>query len=289
MTQGYITLAIDQLNSTQQIKSAYTLACSLKLNDPKREVCLVTDHFSKVPSKYESVFDYIIELPFGNTDATESNRAINLWQLYYCTPFAQSMYINPATIAIDNFADFWDICNGQDIVFPIHTVNFKQQPSQYLAKFKTADANNILNLNSDVFYFEKSEISSEFFKMADVVFQNWRQWFFEYIKEERTNAFNSDLCFGITAKAIDYNPFMFEDLLEYTDLTDDNIAEAATQEQSEDWLDTINIWFHNGGDVKVNNHRQTGIFVYRQFDLLNDKALNDISKHYNTTTTTIKD
>lgn len=284
--QGYITMAIDSEQSTCQIRSAYSLACSLRLADPDREIALVTDKFKNVPLKYEDAFDYIIELPYGVTDITESNRSHNLWQIYYCTPFDENLYVNPASLAVDNITSYWDTFVYDSIIFPTNTMNFQLNESVYFEGRDVFEKNGLIDIHSDIFYFKRDEFSANFFKMADIVFQNWRQLFFEYIKENRPEIFDADIAFALTAYMMGESLKADVNQLTYIDLTPYNVTEL-NEEYLAAWLDSINIWFFKGNKVKVNNHRQTGFFVYHDFDLLTEEATNELRKHRKTATTKI--
>ena len=82
--KGFITLGI---NSEQDnVRYCYGLACSIKNCDPNASVTLVVDKgkMDNVQSYYEHAFDYIVELPHGNSAHKDGFHGMNLWQLYHC-------------------------------------------------------------------------------------------------------------------------------------------------------------------------------------------------------------
>lgn len=274
--QGYVTMAVDSEYSSSQIQSAYALACSLRLADSEREIALVTDKFSNVPKKYEDAFDYIIELPYGASGEGESD--LNLWQLYYCTPFDETVYVNPASLAVDNIESFWDTAIYDSLVFPSQTLNFKLEPSQYWEGRSVFQKNSLPSIHSDVFYFKRNDKAGDFFKMADVVFKNWRHLFFEYIKEERPETFRADIAFALTGYMMGESLQPVVDQLHYTDLSPYNLPEL-DEAQLAEWQELISLWFYQGNKVKVNNHRQTGFFVYHDTDFLTKETIDDLRKY----------
>jgi len=284
--QGYITMAIDNENSTMQVRSAYSLACSLRLVDPNREICLITDKFKKVPRKYEDAFDYIVELPFGVSDVTEPNKAQNLWQLYHCTPFDESIYVNPASIAVDNIESFWDTFGNDSVVFPSRTLNFKLEPSVYFEGRETFESNPLPNIHADVFYFKRDEFAGDYFKMVDIAFQNWRRVFFDYIKENRPDTFDESIGFALAAYMMGETLQPDVDVLEYTDLSPYNVVNIG-EENIANWADLVNVWFHTGNKVKINNHRQTGFFVYHDFEIMTDETTDELRKYRKAATTKV--
>ena len=123
MTQGYITLATKSADD-KQIKQAVLLASSLRLVDATREICLVVDKIDDVPQKYEDSFDSIIELPYGHYDLTE-DIAINIWQIYYCSPFEETMYMDRRTLVTTIMDDIWESVIENDYVFNKRTKNYR--------------------------------------------------------------------------------------------------------------------------------------------------------------------
>ena len=97
-SKGFITIGID--TDLDNVKYSYALALSIKSCDPKAEVCLVVDKNKAdlVNKKYLHAFDYITELPFGNTAHKDGFHGVNFWQLLQCTPFDETIYLDYDTI-----------------------------------------------------------------------------------------------------------------------------------------------------------------------------------------------
>lgn len=282
-TQGYITLGVDAPGKTTYIRAAYALSMSLKLTDPDRQTAVVVRKFGDVPSKYEKAFDFIIELPFARTDKTESNVMIDMWQLSHCTPFNETIFVHPMSLAIDNIDSLWDLTRDNDLVFGA-AQNVNQEFRSYENKFVAQTNNNIRAFNIDVFYFKQSIKASEFFKMADVVFKNWRTLLLQYVTESRPTHFDYTLIANLTMKLLGEDYIC--DKLVYTDFVADNLP--IESDDSDSWLDQVDIWFIGGTNIKINNHRQTGLFVYHNMEILNSEALDDIRSNYTDNTTKIK-
>jgi hypothetical protein len=98
MSKGFVTLGIN--TERDMIKYSYGLALSIKSSDPTAETCLIVDQgkTDTVPSKYFHAFDYISELPFGNTAYKDGFHGMNLWQLIHATPFEETIYADYDTL-----------------------------------------------------------------------------------------------------------------------------------------------------------------------------------------------
>ena len=173
MTQGYIILGTDDIGKTINIERAHTLSLSLKMADPTRETCVVVRHFSDVPKRYENGFDYIIELPFGRTEPNHHDIFIDFWQLYYCTPFDETMFINTYSLAIDNIDMLWELNIKDDIAFAT-SLDFRGDSNINKELFLVQERNDLPKFNTNVIYFTKNSKAESFFKMADPVFKGWR-------------------------------------------------------------------------------------------------------------------
>ena len=94
MSRGFVTLGIN--TERDQLQYNYALACSIKKCDPNAEVCLVVDKgkLDDVPEKYQHVFDYVTELRFGNTAHIDGFHGMNLWQMFHCSPFDETIYLD---------------------------------------------------------------------------------------------------------------------------------------------------------------------------------------------------
>lgn len=278
MTQGYIFFGVDDQGSTQNIERAYALSISLKLADPDRDTCVVVHQFDQVPKRYEEGFDYIIELPFGRTEVNHHDFRIDWWQLYHATPFEKSLYIDTYSIAVDNLDSLWKIANGQDLIFGVAN-DYRGYKTRNNKQFLVQDRNNLTAFDAGMIYFEKDLESSEFFKMADPLFKDWRTVYLEVLPTKyRAPDFDFNLMINITAKMIG-NPIVQEEMFDYTDLGI-NFLWTPDEDEEERWIDSLNVWFTRDCDLKINNHRQTGIVTYQDPDFLTKDMLTKLNDYY---------
>jgi len=282
---GYIFLGVDDHDSTKNIECAYALSLSLKLADPGCETCVVVDKFSHVPLKYTNGFDYIVELPFGRTEINHSDIHIDFWQLYHCTPFDSNMFINTYSLAIDNIASLWDFANIDDVVFG-SAIDFRGNNTRDTEKFLVQDINKIPAFNTDLIYFNKSDKAQDFFKMADPLFKGWRDVFREILTDNKATNFDFTLMTNIVARATG-DSYAFPKYFDYTDLGI-NFLYNPQDEIQIDWIDSLNIWITANIDIKINNHRQTGILHYDSPSVVTNDLIGKLNDNYRKTKTPIK-
>ena len=270
MTQGYITLATKSADD-KQIKQAVLLASSLRLVDATREICLVVDDIDDVPQKYENAFDSIVELPYGHYDLTE-DIAINIWQMYYCSPFEETMYMDRRTLVTTSMDDIWESVIDNDYVFSKRTKNYRGEYFVGNEQFFIHNKNNIPNYYTDVFYFGKNETTQQFFKMLDVVLKEFRRVYLKVVAEKRPSYFDLNLLINITIKLLGEETRIHGEI-PYTLIGLDNLI-LDDQDLPPDWVDYLSNWVSDK-ILKIGNHRVRGIVCYNSEEFVSDEILSE--------------
>lgn len=266
--QGYITLASS--TNKEQLIEASLLARSIKIYDQERETCLITDSYNELPQHIETNFDYVIELPYGTL--TEEDFKLNIWQIYYCSPFEENMYLDSRCLLLNSIDGIWENLSKTNICFPSYTVNFKNEPADFLYYFKCHEKNNFLKYHTDIFYFKKTDEVAEFFKMLDPVLQNWRSAYLNLIKENRPEFLNINILFNITIDLVGLN-VPPNDYFKYTFLSLENV-DLDDHDLPEDWTRYLSCWVRDK-TVKVNNHRLVDLVYYNSPTFIDSDVLND--------------
>ncbi|MDR2112591.1 MAG: hypothetical protein LBQ62_05770 [Candidatus Accumulibacter sp.] len=159
--QGYLTLAT---GSRLYLEIALNLALSLKLNDPARPLCLVTDAGMDIPDTYRPFFDRIVILSprpgfHGCLDKLRTNEV---------SPYDETMFIDSDCLLIKNDMDrHWTKFSGNGFM-----IAGGKQTQGHWYNFSISDAIEKLDIpymvqmNSGVFYFRKGAEADLFFRTA---------------------------------------------------------------------------------------------------------------------------
>ncbi len=278
MSQGYIFFGIDQYRETKNLECAYALSVSLKMSDPDRETCVVVHKFADVPKKYEGMFDYIIELPYGRTEPNHHDFRIDWWQIYYASPFDESIYLDTYSLALDNVSSLWDAISSEEILFGCAR-DYRGDIARNNWLFQTQDNNKILGFDTRMVYFRKSKTASEFFKIADPIFKNWREVYTDLLTKVRVSDFDMTLLVNMTAKQTS-DDIITNELFDFTDASLDIFWDSEENEQPDSWRKIFNIWFADDGTLKINNHRQSGIFYYDEPEFVNKTMITRLNDNY---------
>ena len=159
--QGYLTMATgDRI----YLELAVNLALSLKLNDPTRPVCIVTDPEMEIAEVYKPFFDYIVRL----APKSGFHGCLNKLRVNEVSPFEETMFIDSDCILVKPDMDrHWEKhqCQGFNIA------GSKENSGNWY-NFSIAEAiiqlqiPYMVELNSGVFYFRKGAESDRFFLTA---------------------------------------------------------------------------------------------------------------------------
>lgn len=277
MKQGYMILGVDLEDETINIRHAYALSLSLKLTDPGRPTCVMVHQFADMPVEYEDGFDFIVEMPFGRSDYTNPDVYSDFPQMYYCTPFEQTMAIHNRSLAIDNIELMWLAVNDVDMAFA-QADDFAHRRSPDLVHTQGQIRNSIDSFRATIMYFTKNRRPSEFFKMADPCFREWRDVYREHLPNFRPAQFDLSLMCNIVADMLG-ETYPVIDLFQYQDLGID-VLYHPNKENPPVWTEQFAVWFTDTLEMKINNYRQTGVVYYDSAEFLTPNMVKKIYEYY---------
>jgi hypothetical protein len=157
-------------------------------------------------------------------------------------------------------------------------LDFRGVATRNSERFVVQDRNSIPAFDAGMLYFTKDRESSEFFKLADPVFKNWRDIYRDRLSEFKATDFDFTLMVNITAQ-LTGNQYQFPRYFDYTDL-ELNFTWDPDVEDETNWTESLNLWITDDMTVKVNNHRQTGIVRYGNADYMTDEMIQKLNDNY---------
>lgn len=171
VSKGFLLFA-ENTKSTNYIEQAYALALSIQNSQTTTTlVSLMTN--DKVPKKYQSVFDKIISIPF-EVKNDGKYKTDNRWQLYYATPYDETIVLDADMLLVDDISDWWTYCADHDIKFCSRIKNYKNEiigldPVHRLVFIE----NKLTNPYFALHYFKKNQTAYEFYKVLEFVITHW--------------------------------------------------------------------------------------------------------------------
>jgi hypothetical protein len=282
-SKGFITIGID--TDVDNVKYSYALALSIKRCDPEAEVCLVVDtnKAALVNKKYLHAFDYITELPFGNTAHKDGFHGSNFWQLLQCTPFDKTIYLDYDTILLDvDLQLLWNMFEFHDVAVPSYAKTFRGVPLSPHSLFEIESAYGLPRLLNNMFYFKReSKLAIEWFKMADAVFQNWRDVYTALFKDKKPLSFDKNVIANTVTHLLDVEKDIAINIANLYDL--DNRSQWFWNEDvPSDWTKMLNSWYTDNDRLIIENSMiSNGIIHYRDENFLTLEIINAISAKLN--------
>lgn len=276
MSRGFILLGID--TDEDKIKHAYTTALSIKSCDLDASVCLVVDDINRdLRTGYEEVFDYIVELPFGNTGYKDGFHGSNIWQLREASPYDETIYVDYDTIFLNTDIDqLWDTFENYDIAIPRHARTYRNALLDQHVIFEFENHYNFTKLYNNMIYFKRdSQLAIDWFKMADPIFQNWKEVYPKLMNDKKPMTFNKNVLCNIVTQLLDVESEISITLNNLYDL-ESHSQRVWSKDVPNKWTDMLNYWFPENNRLIIENSIiSSGIVHYRDENFITEDIINE--------------
>ena len=275
MSQGILILAQNNEDKAQDyLFSAWMCAKLIKKYNPDLNVSILTKDINFVPGDHKDVYDQIIEYPFDSADYKtgdiSSNSLVNSYQLYYGTPYEQTLVLDADTLVIGSLTGLFEATRRHDILFPHHTLDFRGV--EHRVNNKLSDKNALPQFATDIWYFTKNfnkkknyryegskrfeldtseEDSEPFFNLLEMYLRNYKEVNAQ-IEHNPPAGFDRNFLFSL---AID-NLNLIDEINDYGTLMYTDLTSFDT-----DWYKNLNYWIFEN-KLKIENYNVTGIIHY---------------------------
>lgn len=277
--RGFIIIGIN----TDVDKMQYAEACALSIKkcDPEASICLLYDDKNSETennlSKYTSSFDLAAPLPFGNTGHNDGFHGSNLWQVHQASPYDETIYVDYDTLFINvDVPQLWDTFSPYELAMSNKAMTYRNGQCNVKTQFEYELVADLPKLYNSMIYFKKeSKITNEWFKMADPIFQNWRDTYNTVFKDKKPDTFNKNILCNIITSLLDIEKQISVPVINFYDL------EAKSQylwnnDVSPEWSQNLNYWFANNNHLMIENSIiSSGIVHYRDENFLTNEILNE--------------
>jgi len=216
---GYFTFV--QNNETKDyLKLAYACGLSLKATQSINKFAIAVDEATKecLEDKHYKVFDYVIDIPWGDDSEEDSWKLGNEWKAWAITPFKETVKLDCDMVFTRNVDHWWTFMREQEILIATNVRKLNGHIATSRKYRSVFDENNLPNVYSGFMYFRYGEESLKLFKTLKWVYKNWNT-VTENIKNCRDNKPTTDVALAIalvlqeqeytyTNKIIDYPTFV---------------------------------------------------------------------------------
>lgn len=278
MTRGYLILAQDS-GDTDYVRMAYALALSIKVTQKTvNSVCLATDNPDSISTEIKNVFDFIVPIPWSDNAQGSDWKIENKWKYLYMTPYDETVILDADMIFTDDISNWWDILSTQDVWITDKPRTFKGDIITSTKYRETFVANSLPNVYTAFMYFKQSHLTSELFRMTNIIFKNWKTFYNNYLDHTRPNYLSGDVAYALAIKllGIENKCFGIIDSVPSFVHMKSGLQNISEQSISEDWTQHIPSYFTEECSLKVGNFEQTLPFHYHIKHWLTDDIISKL-------------
>lgn len=268
MKRGFLTLA--QNGEHDYVKMAYVLSMSLKLSQKNvNNISIIVNEGTKIPEKYKPWFDEVIFVEIPKEDWKVQNK----WQYFLLSPYDETIVLDADMLFFNDIEEWWKMLSNFDINFTTRVRNYRGEiiTSDFYRKVFTK--NNLPNIYTAFFYFQKSKKIEEFFKYLRVIFENWEQYY-ERMFIDPPKFLSGDVLYSSAVKIFfNRNWDNSSDFLSFVHMR----SRLQDEDIFDNWTKELPIFFtnyHKKIELKVNNFNQFYPFHYIEKDFLNEEVIN---------------
>tara|TARA_R110000851_G_scaffold21718_2_gene64922 strand:- start:549 stop:1364 length:816 start_codon:yes stop_codon:yes gene_type:complete len=264
MSNG-ICLVAQNNSKTDYIRQAYALALSVLAKSPRTNISLITN--DKVPNSYKSVFDKIIPIPWGDLALGSDWKIDNRWKVYHITPYENTLVFDVDMLVLDDISTTWDSSSSLLFTKNVTTYRNKLVTSRYYRK--TFDKNNLPDVYSGMYQFTKCDETANFFKLLDIIMQNWKVVYEKYTPNDLQKWCSVDVSIAIALKILDTQGYC----LDHSPMTFTHMKSHVQDliNPPSKWTDVLTVDY--GNSIYINGYKQSGVLHYVEDEFLTEDML----------------
>jgi hypothetical protein len=138
------------------------------------------------------------------------------------------------------------------------------------------------NFNNLIYFNRDAPIAIEWFKMADAIFQNWRDVYSKLLTDKKPVTFNKNVLANIVTHLLDVNNDIRVNLNNLYDL-DLKSQWMWNEDIPVNWTEMLNHWYTDDMTLIIENYNiNSGIVHYRDKSFLTEETINVIRTKTNT-------
>jgi hypothetical protein len=275
MNKGHLIFA--QNSDVDYVRQAYALALTIKRHNKINQTCLVTN--DTVPEHYKKVFDYIIEIPWGDEAKDSIWKVQNRWKIIYSSPFDETLVYDSDMLLFSSNDYWWDLMQGKDLVLTKTVYNYRGSVVKNSKLRKCFTENDLPDLYFGIHYFKKTKRAYEFYAWLDAMSKHYDEIYAEFAPKATQSFYSLDVSSAIITKLMDAET-------EFTlDVPVPTFVHMKKEVQG--WKDYTLSWqnsvienFNSKGELKISNFLQTGVFHYTESKFLTDKIIEILEDNY---------
>lgn len=248
---GFLTIAQNNQN-TDYLTMAYQQAVNIKTTQPWAKYAVIVDTNTEklIQQCHLDAIDYVIILP-EDAAVDEQWKMSNEWKVFSLTPFKETIKLESDLLLTRDISHWLHALRFKDICFSLDCRNYLGETIKHTRYRKLFELNELPNIYTGLYYFRFSQTASNFFKLAQSIYQNWA-----LVQTQLTQCneqVSTDLAMSLAAKlfGLDLCTIPSLDYWKFTHMKPS--VQGWSDNQS--WLDTVNVEIDQTM-IRINNQNQ---------------------------------
>ena len=234
MSRGYLIYAVDE----PYISKAQTLKKSIE-HHTNDDVTIISDNFP---------YEDITKKSEWHKNTFTSN-LLNLWQLYWVTPYEETIVLDADMLFLNDYSYWWNYLSKFDLLFPNTIINYKQETIKHEQYDKILTEHGIRPAYEKMFYFKKGQVAQELFTILEQVLKNYRSISLEIFPNKRPTSLRTSHVFPACLKMLGIEDTIYDknNVFKYIDMKV-SCLNAPVKKWDEDlyyWGDMTNFYVEN--------------------------------------------
>lgn len=158
---------------------------------------------AKSIKKYNSINNVTIISDFDDDDAKNSDWKIeNRWKAFQLSPYDETVVLDADMLFFRNVDHWWDKLANYDLFFTSNVLTYRGETVTSNYYRKTFEKNNLPNLYSAFYYFKKTKVTENYFKLLESIMKDWKPWYQRYLKNMYQTQQSFDLSSALAVKLL---------------------------------------------------------------------------------------
>lgn len=272
MSKGYLIFA----QGPEYIKQAYICALSIRNTQTVKNVSLVTH--TPVPSYTKEVFDQIIQTPWLEDTSTDRFATEHRWKLYHVTPYDETIVLDSDMLFCSDVSHWWDYLKNFDLYFTTNITTYRGVPIKYSAYREAFYTNNLPNIYMAFHYFKKSDTALEFYKMMELINNNWEMFYGKYSPKKYPKEPSMDRTAAIAIKLLGIEDEVTNTKKDFPRFVHMKPKVQGWSEETFNWQEKIPSYYD--GSLFLGNYRQQEVVHYTENNFFTDEMIKKLEVSY---------
>lgn len=268
MNRGFVIMA-QNTATTNYVKCAELLAISIRNAMPDEKVSIITnDHCDW------SLFEHVIELPYGDNAIDTSWKLGNDYQVYDASPYEYTIKIEADIIVPRRIDHWWNILKNRELNICTTIRDHNNTISGERAYRQIFDRSNLPDTYNAITYFRKSNTARDFYQLVKDIFENWTEYksLLTYCPDDRPT---TDVVYAIAASIIGVEKCT---LPNFTDMSMIHMKPAIINSDTNKWYEEF-VYEIYSDVIRINTVPQLYPFHYHNKEF-SDIALEELGYEY---------